>query len=186
MKTNLKNLCTLALFLCLSAIMYGQEEWPDPIAWEFAQCPNDWIFFQKVQKAFEADDVNWLAKQMEYPLPVAGLFGRFIINNEAQFKELYPAIKTDRFMKILSEVREPKDIHESWRGISIGYGNLWYDYVYDSKRYQTGSKNNPGTYKVTSLNVIYSAEFDAFDKIQMNCLTQQRKDENWGDTDHRP
>ena len=106
-------------------------------------------FVVALQNAIRADDKNWLADHMSYPVNYFGKH-KVVIRNKTSFINNYASFVTPK-LRTSVLAQDPADVFENWQGAMIGGGNenIWITQVGDSDNapYQIITLNDAGAGK---------------------------------------
>ena len=106
-------------------------------------------FVVALQNAIRADDKNWLADHMSYPVNYFGK-QKVVIRNKTSFINNYASFVTPK-LRASVLAQDLADVFENWQGAMIGGGNenIWITQVGDSDNapYQIITINDAGSGK---------------------------------------
>jgi hypothetical protein len=90
-------------------------------------------FVAALQNAVRADDKNWLADHMSYPVNYFGK-RKVVIRNRAAFIGNYSAFLSPK-LRASVLAQDPASVFENWQGVMIGGGNqnIWVTRVGDAE-----------------------------------------------------
>jgi hypothetical protein len=104
-------------------------------------------FVVALQNAIRADDKNWLADHMSYPVNYFGK-QKVVIRSKTSFINNYASFVTPK-LRASVLAQDPADVFENWQGAMIGGGNenIWITQVGDSDNapYQIITINDAGS-----------------------------------------
>ena len=102
-----------------------------------------------LQNAIRADDKNWLADHMSYPVNYFGK-QKMVIRSKTSFINNYASFVTPK-LRASVLAQDPANVFENWQGAMIGGGNenIWITQVGDSDNapYQIITINDAGSGK---------------------------------------
>ncbi|HSR78556.1 MAG TPA: hypothetical protein VLN57_18400 [Xanthobacteraceae bacterium] len=91
-------------------------------------------FVVALQNAIRADDKNWLADHMSYPVNYFGK-QKVVIRSKTSFINNYASLVTPK-LRVSVLAQDPASVFENWQGAMIGGGNenIWITQVGDSRQ----------------------------------------------------
>jgi hypothetical protein len=116
----------IACALLLSALATGTQA-------QNADVPTKQKFVAALQNAVRADDKNWLADHMSYPVNYFGKH-KVVIRSRAAFISNYSSFLSPK-LRASVLAQDPANVFENWQGVMIGGGNqnIWVTRVGDAE-----------------------------------------------------
>jgi hypothetical protein len=110
-------LCVLAATLLYLFMMHT--------AWAKDDVPPKEAFVAALQKAIGADDKEWLAAHLHFPVHYYGAKTQ-VIPNQAWFLRRYATVIGPK-LKAAVLAQDPEQVFENWQGLMVGEGsrNIW-------------------------------------------------------------
>lgn len=82
-------------------------------------------FFFALKDAVLHNQRQYVSELMEYPISIYGEDHKYVIQDKAEFLELYDAIFSEHMLTVLRQ-QEFKDLFAKWSGVMIGQGEIWF------------------------------------------------------------
>jgi hypothetical protein len=107
--------------------------------------PSDKAFFEQIQTAVLADDVEWFANAISYPILIRMNKEEFPVADKEAFKRHAKLVFSNSLKSTLR--RQSRDsLFKNWQGIMIGRGEIWFSQVVEK------TKGKDWVYRVIAMN----------------------------------
>jgi len=89
---------------------------------------SDKAFFERLQTAVSANDIEWLSTVLSYPLVVHMGKAKYTLQNKDDFASHAKLILTPH-LKLTVQSQSENSLFKNWQGVRIGDGEIWFSEV---------------------------------------------------------